>query len=511
MVLRLCAFVLKNHFKRALNKRTERLQNNVIVQSHSFFEPNEPIIIGMSDSASTPSCPNCARLEKLVVEMAATIVRLEARIADLEAQLKTNSSNSSKPPSSDPPWQPPPSSHKPSGKKPGGQLGHPGAYRQRLPPERVKHIIHYVPSICVHCYAPLSPTPAPTDPPPSWHQVAELPPQVAEVTEHQGHARTCSGCGKVTRTEIPPEIRAHTIGPRLAATLSFLSGRAHCSKRTVQEIAATVFDTPLSLGTVAKLEQDMSAALVAPHAEALAAVRAAPVKYVDESGWSKRGKLCWLWLAATVSVAAFQIHAKRGKTGLKKLLGRCVQGIVCSDRWSAYAKLLLRQICWAHLKRDFRKLFERGGESEAIGKAGRAVSKEKGLDHIYGYAVGFDMTRRDRQRESGKKGLPWEIGKSFDASAPCGPLHAATDVGHIGHGRISVSVNGEVKQDSLIEKMIWNVPEIISKLSHLYDLEEGDLIYTGTPAGVAPVVPGDVLLGKVAGLSDLEITIGTRS
>ena len=330
----------------------------------------------MSDSASTPSCPNCARLEKLVVEMAATIVRLEARIADLEAQLKTNSSNSSKPPSSDPPWQPPPSSHKPSGKKPGGQLGHPGAYRQRLPPERVKHIIHYVPSICVHCYAPLSPTPAPTDPPPSWHQVAELPPQVAEVTEHQGHARTCSGCGKVTRTEIPPEIRAHTIGPRLAATLSFLSGRAHCSKRTVQEIAETVFDTPLSLGTVAKLEQDMSAALVAPHAEALAAVRAAPVKYVDESGWSKRGKLCWLWLAATVSVAAFQIHAKRGKTGLKKLLGRRVQGIVCSDRWSAYAKLLLRQICWAHLKRDFRKLFERGGESEAIGRAGRRAVKE---------------------------------------------------------------------------------------------------------------------------------------
>jgi fumarylpyruvate hydrolase len=147
----------------------------------------------------------------------------------------------------------------------------------------------------------------------------------------------------------------------------------------------------------------------------------------------------------------------------------------------------------------------------AIGKAGRAVSKEKALDHIYGYAVGFDMTRRDRQRESGKKGLPWEIGKSFDASAPCGPLHMTTDVGHIGHGNISVSVNGEVKQDSLIEKMIWDVPEIVSNLSHLYELGEGDLIYTGTPAGVAPVVPGDVLLGKVAGLSDLEITIGTRS
>lgn len=146
----------------------------------------------------------------------------------------------------------------------------------------------------------------------------------------------------------------------------------------------------------------------------------------------------------------------------------------------------------------------------AIGKAGRALSKETALNHIFGYAVGFDMTRRDRQRESGKKGLPWEIGKSFDASAPCGALHPVSEVGHVSRGAISVSVNGETKQDSLIEKMIWNVPEIVSNLSHLYDLGEGDLIYTGTPAGVAPVVPGDKLLGKVDGLSDLEISIGTR-
>lgn len=147
----------------------------------------------------------------------------------------------------------------------------------------------------------------------------------------------------------------------------------------------------------------------------------------------------------------------------------------------------------------------------AIGKAGRAVSKEKALDHIFGYAVGFDMTRRDRQRESGQKGLPWEIGKSFDASAPCGHLNPVAEVGHINRGRIFVSVNGQAKQDSLIEKMIWNVPEIVSNLSHLYDLGEGDLIYTGTPAGVAPVLPGDILRGTVDGLSDLEITISARS
>ena len=146
----------------------------------------------------------------------------------------------------------------------------------------------------------------------------------------------------------------------------------------------------------------------------------------------------------------------------------------------------------------------------AIGKAAREVSTENALDHVFGYAVGFDMTRRDRQRESGKKGLPWEIGKSFDASAPCGQLHPVSMVGHIAHGRIFISVNGEPKQDSLIEKMIWNVSEIVSNLSTQYDLCEGDLIYTGTPAGVAPVVAGDVLLGKVDGLSELEVTVGNR-
>ncbi|PUE47766.1 fumarylacetoacetate hydrolase [Limnohabitans sp. 2KL-51] len=147
----------------------------------------------------------------------------------------------------------------------------------------------------------------------------------------------------------------------------------------------------------------------------------------------------------------------------------------------------------------------------AIGKAGRSVSQERALDHVFGYAVGLDMTRRDRQRESGKNGLPWEIGKSFDASAPCGNLRTVAEVGHLQSGRIAVSVNGQSKQDSVIEKMIWNVPEIVSKLSHAYDLAEGDLIYTGTPAGVAPVFPGDVLRGTVQGLSNLEITIGARS
>ncbi len=146
----------------------------------------------------------------------------------------------------------------------------------------------------------------------------------------------------------------------------------------------------------------------------------------------------------------------------------------------------------------------------AIGKTARNVSAESALDHVFGYAVGLDMTRRDRQREAGKKGLPWEIGKSFDQSAPCGEIVPVSVCGHRMSGSIALSVNGEAKQAGDLGNMIWNVPEIISNLSSSYVLEPGDLIYTGTPAGVGPVVPGDVILSSIEGLPSLSTPIVAR-
>jgi fumarylpyruvate hydrolase len=146
----------------------------------------------------------------------------------------------------------------------------------------------------------------------------------------------------------------------------------------------------------------------------------------------------------------------------------------------------------------------------AIGQGGLNIPLDRALDHIYGYAIGLDMTRRDRQRESGKKGLPWEIGKSFDHSAPCGPIHPVAAVGHKLSGRISLAVNGDTRQSSELGKMIWNVPEIVANLSAEYRLVPGDLIYTGTPAGVTPVQPGDRLVGAIDGLGPLTITIGSK-
>jgi fumarylpyruvate hydrolase len=143
----------------------------------------------------------------------------------------------------------------------------------------------------------------------------------------------------------------------------------------------------------------------------------------------------------------------------------------------------------------------------AIGKTGKSLPIEQALTVVYGYAVGLDMTRRDRQREAAKKGLPWEVGKSFDGSAPCGPIRPANSAGHVSTGPIQLINGTTLRQNSVLEKMIWNVPEIISQLSHQYTLMPGDLIFTGTPAGVGPVVPGDTLIATVADLAPLHVRI----
>jgi fumarylpyruvate hydrolase len=142
----------------------------------------------------------------------------------------------------------------------------------------------------------------------------------------------------------------------------------------------------------------------------------------------------------------------------------------------------------------------------ALGKGGANIAVEKALDHVWGYGVGLDMTRRDLQGEAKKMGRPWEMGKSFDNSAPCTALLPASRIGHPAKGAIWLKVNGAIKQKGDLSEMIWNVPDTIAYLSGLVTLQPGDLIYSGTPAGVGPVQPGDKLEGHVDGVGDLTIT-----
>lgn len=249
--------------------------------------------------------------------------------------------------------------------------------KELVPPERVNRTVKYVPSKCEHCQTPLAKEAGPDDPPPVCHQSAELPELAAQITEYQGHARTCPSCGAVTRATIPDDIRTHSVGPRLTAVLSYFAGCHGVSKRGVEEISAAVFDAPVSLGSVANLEQEMSAALAPAHQEALDAVQRAPVKHVDETGWKQAGRKRWLWVAATANVVVFLIHQLRNVTALKKLIGATLSGILCSDRWRAYdyVPLLQRQACWAHLKRNWEKMVERGGKALEIGQACLSVQR----------------------------------------------------------------------------------------------------------------------------------------
>ncbi|NEW96083.1 fumarylacetoacetate hydrolase family protein [Rhodopseudomonas sp. BR0G17] len=144
----------------------------------------------------------------------------------------------------------------------------------------------------------------------------------------------------------------------------------------------------------------------------------------------------------------------------------------------------------------------------ALKSGGLNIPVEKALDHVWGYAVGIDLTRRDLQIASRKKEQPWEIGKSFDASAPCGALRPASEIGHPATGKIWLSVNGTERQTGDLSEMIWNVPEIIAKLSSQVELAAGDIIMTGTPAGVAALSPGDSIACGVDGIGTLDVTIG---
>lgn len=147
----------------------------------------------------------------------------------------------------------------------------------------------------------------------------------------------------------------------------------------------------------------------------------------------------------------------------------------------------------------------------AIGKGGRNIAESDALSHVYGYATGLDMTRRDVQLEARDKGRPWDTGKNVEQSSPLGIIHPVSETGELKAGRISLTVNGEVKQDADLADLIWSVDEVIAYVSRFYRLEPGDLIYTGTPAGVGAVVTGDEIVVSVEGLTPCTIRIGPKA
>ncbi len=207
---------------------------------------------------------------------------------------------------------------------------------------------------------------------PVRHQVTELPPVQAVVTEHQLHHVRCSGCGTTTCATLPSDVPAGAFGPRLQATVAVLSGRYRLSRREVVGVCTDVLGAPLAVGSVDGLCQATAQALAAPMAGLAAAVREAPAAHADETSWREAGQRCWLWVVVTAVATVFTIAHSRGSQVIKGLLGEEFAGRLISDRWSAYTWVPAerRQVCWAHLKRDFQALADAGGAARAIGDEG---------------------------------------------------------------------------------------------------------------------------------------------
>lgn len=204
------------------------------------------------------------------------------------------------------------------------------------------------------------------DPKPQVRQVVEIPPLKPEITEHQVEGRGCPSCGKVTWGMLPEDMRG-SFGPRLTGLISFFRGRCQMSKRVVQEVLEGLMGVRIALGSLSAKEREVSEALKGPWSEAGEAVKQAPVKNADETGWYLSGDLRWLWIGTTPQVAVFQVQEHRDQEAMKNLLGEKAQGVIGSDRFGAYTPIPLeqRQLCWAHFKRDLQGLVD-GGTSKGI-------------------------------------------------------------------------------------------------------------------------------------------------
>jgi transposase len=305
-----------------------------------------------------------------ILSMHDELVSLQEEVNELRARLRQDSSNSSKPPSSDPPWQKPRREKKPKSTRfAGGQPGHPGHVRPSLSPSNIDEIVHHLPEQCAHCGRTFA-SDDEVEQALKRHQLSELPVIKVKVTEHQMHTRSCKACGKITEAKLPPEVPKSAFGPRLQAEVVHLVANCHLSRRGLVKYAAESWGAPISLGSVHRIEQNVAQALKQPYHEALETVKAASIRYVDETGWPQKNKIGWLWSAGCAVATVFTIACNRGQQVFVELLGDAVQqGFFVSDRYRAYRVVNMerRGVCHAHLKRDFAKLEEREGFAHLIG------------------------------------------------------------------------------------------------------------------------------------------------
>ena len=310
--------------------------------------------------------PYIETLKGQVQTLTSMVHTLQEQVRTLQEQLNQTSRNSSRPPSSDPPQSPRPRRSRGQRRR-GGQLGHPGQTRSLVPVEEVDAVVVLKPDQCRGCHAPLSGD----DATPFRHQVIEIPPIKPVITEYRWHQLVCPVCGAITRAPWPEGVPSGTYGPRVHATVALCTGAYRLSKRTTGQVMDDVFGVPMSVGTISQSEKATTEAVAEPVAEARAYVHKQSVAHLDETSWRQGDKRAWLWVAVTSLVTVFLVRMSRGGQVARELLGEHFAGILVTDRYSAYNwyPVRWRQVCWAHLLRDFEAIRGRGGASEEIGAA----------------------------------------------------------------------------------------------------------------------------------------------
>ena len=313
---------------------------------------------------------------------------LQAQNKELLARLNANSQNSDKPPSSDSPFTKGSlKTKKPSGLPPGGQVGHAGHQRELVPLDRVDHIIEVRPYHCSNpnCQLPLKASDQVGQP--HRHQVWELPPLKAVVTEYQCFTYECSQCQTRTRAPLPAEAPpdGRQFGPHLVAVVGLLHGHYQLSLRQIQDLALSWWGLPLSLGAIAQACCEVSNSLEMPYEHLAAHLQKSEAVHVDETGWKKAGQLCWLWVVVAAAGTLFKITARRNRATLTRVLGAEYNGFLHSDRHSLYLGWLARlhQLCWAHLLRNLRGLAAKAGPGPPQEWVEKSLTLAYQLFHTY--------------------------------------------------------------------------------------------------------------------------------
>ncbi|SEN38499.1 transposase, partial [Stigmatella aurantiaca] len=258
----------------------------------------------------------------------------------------------------------------PTGRKPGGQKGHKGHSRALVSPERVHERKELKPTECRKCHSALEGE----DSRPRRHQVVEVPPLAAHITEYRLHRLKCAQCGVRTRAQLPAGVPSGCFGPNLSALLVFLTGRMRLSKREAREFLVEALAVSVSVGSISAVEARASAALGGVYQQAESFVRTQPWVHMDETGWRQARLRAWLWVRATRKVSVFRVAPTRSKSEAQEQLGPAFAGVAITDRFAGYSWMdsRQRQLCWAHLLRDFEALSQDEGLAGLVGRGLKA-------------------------------------------------------------------------------------------------------------------------------------------